>query len=77
MLVLLTMNQVTLTKEFTAGKDLVVIHKSDYDRFLNWSKKYSWADKELEADNDINRGRVSPIYKNKKSLARALNNLKS
>jgi hypothetical protein len=65
-----------LTKDITKGDELVVIPKKEYDRFLVAYEKFSWDEKERQADKDILKGRLSRGYKKKKDLKAALNRLK-
>ncbi len=65
-----------IPNRITEGEELVLVPKKEYERILTMYKKYGWAEMELEADEDISKGRISVAYKSKKELTRALNKLK-
>lgn len=80
------MTTINIPQKLIKEKELVVIPRKEYEKFLYifkalskdqwwfWTKE--WQKKEKEADSDIRLKRVSGPYSNKTQLKAALNKLK-
>lgn len=80
------MTAITIPKNLTKKGDLVIIPRSEYEKFLFifkiipkdqwwfWTKE--WQNKEREADEDIRLKRVNGPYESRQELKSALNRLK-
>lgn len=67
------MATIMISKKMTKGAELVIIPLKEYERF---KEIQTFLFREKEADDDIEAGRLSPPYRNKKDLKRALDFLK-
>lgn len=80
------MTTITIPKKLEKEKDLVIIPRKEYEKFLRifkvipknqwwfWTKE--WQERERSAGRDIILGKISGPYNNKKELKKALDDLK-
>lgn len=76
------METITISKELMKEKDLILISRKEYERFLHilkilpkeqlwfWTKE--WQKKEKEVEEDIHRNKISGPFFSGKSLLKSL-----